>query len=114
MFRLFEAAFAVWLEMGVIMSFALMMSCAFGAVTSAVGALAFTFIGHGVVSFLHLGEGQSVPWWLPGLDIFNVINPVAHGSGYGLVYGLGMVLAMLAWVGLLVFAGALIFEGRDL
>ena len=65
MWRLFEAAFAVWLEVGVIMAFAVMLSCSFGAITAVVGALAFTFIGHAVVSLLKLPEGARAPWYVP-------------------------------------------------
>jgi ABC-type transport system involved in multi-copper enzyme maturation permease subunit len=112
--QLLEAAFAVWLEMGAIMAVAVMLSCQFGAVTSVVGALAFTFVGHASVGLLKLSETQRPPWWLPGLDIFNVINPVAHGSGYGVIYALSMVLAAVAWVALFLLGGSLMFEARDL
>ena len=112
--QLLEAAFAVWLEMGAIMALAVMMSCQFGAVTSVVAALAFTFIGHASVGLLKLGETQRPPWWLPGLDIFNVINPVAHGSGYSVVYGLSMVLAAAAWIAFFLLCGSLMFSARDL
>jgi len=112
--RLLEAAFAVWLEMGVIMAVAVMLSSQFGAVTSVVGALAFTFIGHASVGLLRLPEGQRAPWWMPGLDIFNVINPVAHGSGYNLIYALSMVLAAAAWVAFFLICGSFMFEARDL
>jgi len=109
-----EAALAIWLEMGVIMALCVMLSCQFGAVTSVVGALAFTFIGHASVGLLSLSEGQPVPWWFPGLDIFNVINPVAHGAGYGPVYGLSMVAAAAAWIGIFLLGGSLMFGARDL
>lgn len=114
MLRLFEAGFAVWLEIGVIMAVAVMMTCRFGAVTSVVAALTFTFIGHGYVALLHLAEGERAPLWLPGLDIFNVINPVAHGGGYNIAYALAMLVAAFAWVGLLLLGGSLMFGGRDL
>ncbi len=81
MWRLFEASLAVWLEIGVVMAFAVMLSCSFGPVTSAIGALAFVFIGHAFVSLLGLPELTQAPWYIPNLEVFNVINPVAHGSG---------------------------------
>ena len=56
MWQLFEASLAVWFEIGVIMAFAVMLSCSFGPVTSAVGALAFAFVGHAFVSLLELPE----------------------------------------------------------
>jgi ABC-type transport system involved in multi-copper enzyme maturation permease subunit len=114
MWRLLEAAFAVWLEMGVIMAFAVMLSCSFGAITAGVGALAFTFIGHAVVSLLNLPEAARAPWYFPSLDIFNVVNPVALGTGYGPLYAASMVLAFVAWVALLLLGASALFGSRDL
>jgi len=114
MWMLFQAAFAVWFEMGVLMAFTVMMSTRFGTVTSIVAALAFAFIGHSVGTFFMVGETSQIPWYVPSLDIFNVINPVAHGHGYGLIYAGGMLLAFATWCGLLLVFGSAIFEGRDL
>lgn len=114
MWRLFEAAFAIWLEMGVVMAVAVMLSCAFGPVTSAVAALVFAFVGHAVVSLMNLPAGVRPPWYVPGLDVFNVILPVAHGTGYGLVYAGSMLIVFVAWVGLMLMAGSAIFSRRDL
>lgn len=114
MVRMFEASLAVWFEVGIVMAFAVMLSCAFGPVTSTVGALAFLFVGHAVVSFLNLPELAQVPWYIPNLEVFNVINPVAHGSGYGAAYGLGMTVSFVAWIALLMIAASAIFARRDL
>ncbi|NTW29073.1 MAG: ABC transporter permease subunit [Coriobacteriia bacterium] len=114
MWRLFEAAFAVWLEMGVVIAFTVMISSVMGAVTSVVAALAFVFVGHSYVSLLQIPETQRAPWWIPGLDVFNVINPVAHGTGYGLVYAASMVLVFAGWIGLLLLGGGALFSRRDL
>lgn len=114
MWRLLEAAFAVWLEVGVIMAFTVMLSCSFGAITAVVGALAFTFIGHAVVSLLNLPEGTRAPWYVPSLDVFNVINPVALGTGYGPMYALSMTMVFLAWVVLLLLGASALFGRRDL
>jgi ABC-type transport system involved in multi-copper enzyme maturation permease subunit len=114
MWRLFEGAFGVWLEVGVIMAFAVALSCQFGAITSVVAALAFTFIGHSVSSLLNLPDGFKVPWYWPTLDMFNVIAPVAHGSGYNAVYAFSMVAAFLAWSAILLLLGSLLFGRRDL
>ena len=114
MWRLFEGAFGVWLEIGVIMSVAVALSCQFSAMTAVVGALSFAFIGHAVVGLLNLPAGTRPPWYWPTLDVFNVINPVAHGSGYSLVYGLSMVAACAAWVAIFMILSSLIFGRRDL
>ena len=63
---------------------------------------------------LGLPELTLVPWYIPNLEIFNVINPVAHGNGYGLAYGAGMILAFVAWIALLQLGAAAIFARRDL
>ena len=114
MWRLLEASFAVWLEIGVLMAFALMLSCSFGPVTATVGALAFAFIGHSASTLMKLPQGTRTPWYIPGLDVFNVINPVAHSTGYGLVYAGSMIIVFAAWILVLVSGGALLFAQRDL
>ena len=114
MWRLLQGSLAVWLEMGVLMAFAVMMSCSFGSVTAAVGALAFAFVGHAVTGLMSLPEGVRAPWYLPGLDVFNVITPVAHGTGFGLAYAGSMVVVFFAWVVLLLLGGSALFSRRDL
>lgn len=114
MWRLFEGALGVWLEMGAIMALTVMLSTRFGAITSVVGGLVFAFVGHAVVGLLNLAEGQFAPWWLPSLDIFDVINPVAHGQGIHWSYAAAMVAAFAGWVVLFMLGGALMFARRDL
>ena len=114
MFILLEAAFSVWLEIGVVMAFVVMLSTLFGPVTSVVGGLTLAFVGHSVVSFLHLPETQRAPAWFPSLDVFNVINSVALGNGVSAAYLVAMVIAFVGWVSLFMFAGSLMFAGRDL
>ncbi len=114
MWRLLEGALGVWLEMGVIMAFTVMLSTRFGPITSVVGTLAFVFIGHSYVGLLYHGEGVTAPWYLPSLEPFNIINPVAHGAGYSAVYALGMLGAFAAWSALLLIGGGVLFAGRDL
>lgn len=111
MWRLIEAAFAVWLEMGVIAAFTVLMSSLFGVVTNAVGALAFTFIGHSLTGLV-AGPGEAP--YVPSLDVFDVVSAVAHGAGYGLTYAAGMVGTFVAMTGLLLFAGSFAFRSRDL
>jgi ABC-type transport system involved in multi-copper enzyme maturation permease subunit len=112
--RLFEATIAVWFEIGVVMAFAVMLSCLFGPVTSAIGALVFVFVGHAFVSLIGLPEGAPAPWYIPSLEVFNVINPVAHGSGISAGYIGGMTLSFVAWIALLMLGAAAMFARRDL
>lgn len=113
--RLLAGAFAVWLEMGVIGAVALLLSTRVGAVTSTVGALAFTFIGHSVSSLFSGGvEGVSAPWYVPSLEVFDVVNAVAHGQGYSTVHGLSMLAAAAGWTAALLLAASSVFERRDL
>ena len=113
MLLLLEGTLAVWLEMGVVMALTLMLSTRFGAVTSVIGSFVFVFAGHSIGGLIS-GEGGATPWYVPSLDLFNVINPVAHGSGYPPVYAISMIAAFAAWVGLLLLAAGALFEGRDL
>jgi ABC-type transport system involved in multi-copper enzyme maturation permease subunit len=113
---LLQGALGVWLEAGVVMALTVLMSTRFNPVTTIVGALAFLFVGHSVVGLIAPAEhgSSSAPWWIPSLEIFNVINPVAHGSGYNLVYGLAMLAAFVAWSTLLLAGASALFAGRDL
>ncbi len=113
MLLLLEGALAVWLEMGVVMALTLMMSTRFGPVTSVMGSFVFVFVGHSIGGLV-AGESGVTPWYVPSLDLFNVINPVAHGSGYPPVYALSMIAAFAAWVALLLLAAGALFESRDL
>lgn len=113
--RLLQAGFAVWLEMGVIAALCLLLTARFGAVTAAVGALAFVFIGHSTAALYRGGsENVTAPWWLPSLDVFNVINPVAHGAGISLAYAAAMSVAFVVWSALLLLLAAAAFQHRDL
>jgi len=113
--QLLEAGLAIWLEMGVLMAFAVMVSTRLGVVTTVVASLAFTFMGHSIGSLFTGGNPEvAAPWYVPSLDVFNVINPVAHGSGYSIAYGLAMIAVFIAWTGLLLLAGSTLFAKRDL
>jgi ABC-type transport system involved in multi-copper enzyme maturation permease subunit len=112
---LLEAGLAIWLEMGVLMAFTLMVSTRLGAVTTVVASLAFMFVGHSVGQLFTGGrEGVAAPWYVPSLDVFNVINPVAHGSGFGWGYAASMLLVFAAWVAILLSIGSAMFATRDL
>lgn len=106
-------ALAVWFEMGVIMALAVLVSSWYNPITAVVAALAFLFIGH-TIPGLVAPPGTDAPWWLPSLQIFDVVNPVAHGSGYGLLYGVSMFAAFVAWVALLLVGASALFARRDL
>lgn len=115
MLRMLAAGLAVWLEMGVLMAFAIMLSARFGVVTTAVGTLVFAFVGHSIGTLFTGGDPHaSVPWYVPSLDVFNVINPVAHGTGYGVTYAAAMIVVFLALSSLLLLAGSTLFARRDL
>jgi len=113
MWQLWQGALAIWFETGVLTAFAVAVSALSGAVVVSVATLTFAFAGHSrqpVLSAL-----PNFPGWLyPSLDSFNVINPVAHGAGFGLLYAGIMTLVFLGWVAALLVLGALGFSRRDL
>lgn len=114
---LLQASLAVWLEAGVVMALAVLVSTRLGPVTVTVASLAFLFVGHAVVGLVAPSTNETVakaPWWLPSLDAFNVINPVAHGTGYSLLYAISMLTVFVAWCGLLLLGASAAFSGRDL
>jgi ABC-type transport system involved in multi-copper enzyme maturation permease subunit len=113
MWQMWEGALAIWFETGVLTAFAVAVSAVSGAVVVTVATLTFAFIGHSRQPVLQ--SFAAFPAWLyPSLDPFNVINPVAHGSGIGLLYVGLMALAFAGWVAALLALGSLAFARRDL
>jgi ABC-type transport system involved in multi-copper enzyme maturation permease subunit len=113
MWQLWQGALAIWMEIGVLIAFAVAVSAVSGAVVVAVATITFAFAGHSRQPFLAMFS--AFPAWLyPSLDSFNVINPVAHGVGYNLTYGLIMTAVFVGWVAALLVLGSLGFARRDL
>jgi ABC-type transport system involved in multi-copper enzyme maturation permease subunit len=113
MWRLWQGAFAIWLEMGVIAAIAIAISAAAGAVVVVVGTLTMLFIGHARDAVV--GSTPSLVRSLyPSLDTFNVINPVAHGTGIDALYAAGMLVSFVGWVGVVLLIGVGLFGRRDL
>ena len=113
MWRLWEGALAIGLEMGVIAAFAVAVSALAGAVVVSIASLTLVFIGHSRDTLL--GSGSSLARTLyPSLDTFNIINPVAHGTGGDGLYVAGMLVAIVGWVGALLLLAAAGFARRDL
>jgi ABC-type transport system involved in multi-copper enzyme maturation permease subunit len=92
MWQLWQGALAVWLEMGVVAAFAVAVSSITGPVV--------------VVTALR-------PFY-PSLDAFNVVNPVAHGSGIPVLYIVSMLVVFAGFVGLALAIGVALFSRRDL
>lgn len=114
MWQLWAGALAVWLEMGVVAALAVSVSAIAGPVVVAVAAVALLFIGHSRAGLFGEDTSSLAAKLYPSLDAFNVINPVAHGSGIGVPYIIAMLVAFIGWVGALLVAGALGFSSRDL
>jgi ABC-type transport system involved in multi-copper enzyme maturation permease subunit len=114
MWRLAEGAFAIWLEIGVVAAAATGLSARFGPVTVALGSLVLVFVAHSKGGLFGANPQGILPALYPSLDVFTVINPVAHGNGVGPVYLGLMVLAFVGWSAVLLGLGVLAFQGRDL
>lgn len=116
MLQILLAGLAIWFEMGVIAALALLASTRFGVVTNVVAVLTFVFAGHSMTTLVTGGDvhADPLPWYVPSLEVFNVINPVAHGDGYGIAYAAAMTVVFAAWVVLLLTAASAVFGKRDL
>ncbi len=113
MWTLWEGGVAIWFEIGVITAFAVLISAMTGAVVVSVASLTFAFIGHSAEPFLTAAKW--FPAFLyPSLDTFNIINPVAYGSGVSLTYFGVAALTFVGWAGVLLVLGSLAFGRRDL
>ena len=114
MWRIWEGSLAIWLETGVVAAFAIMISTVTGPVPVTVASLAFIFVAHlggGVVESEAMVAKST---FYPTLETFNIINPVAHGSGVSPGYIGLMLLVGFAWVAALLAGSALLFERKDL
>lgn len=114
MWQLWQGALAIWLEMGVVAAFAVAVSALSGAVVVVTATLAALFIGHSRSTLLG-GEGAlGLKPFMPSLDAFNVVNPVAHGSGVPPLYLASMVVVFIGLTGICLIAGSAILSRRDL
>lgn len=113
MWLLWQGVAAIWMEAGIIAALCVAVSTVTLPVIVAIAALAFLFIAH--VRADLLGGPQNPLWHVyPSLDAFNIIAPVAHGSGVSPMYLATMTAVFAAWVAMLTLLGALGFSRRDL
>jgi len=114
MWRLWEGALAIWLEMGVVAAFAVAVSAITGPVVVVTATLAALFAGHSRSTLLG-GEGAlALQPFVPSLDAFNVVSPVAHGSGVPPLYLVSMLVVFIGLAGISLLMGSLVFARRDL
>lgn len=111
MWILLQGAFAIWLESGVIAALCMAVAAWTGPVIVVVAAIVFLFVAHARAGVL---TPDSALWsFYPSLDSFNVIAPVAHGSGVSLGYVGIMLLVFIAWASVLLLIGSYVFARRD-
>lgn len=114
MWRLWQGALAVWLEMGVLSAFAVAISAVAGPVVVVTAALAVLFVGHSRSTLIG-GEGAlALRPFYPSLDTFNIVNPVAHGTGVPALYVLSMLVVFVGFVAIALSAAVWLFGRRDL
>ncbi len=114
MWQLWQGALAVWLEMGVLAAFAVAVSAITGPVVVVTASLAALFAGHSRSTLLG-GEGAlGLRPFYPSLDAFNVVNPVAHGSGVPVLYIVSMFVVFLGFAAMSLAVGITLFSRRDL
>jgi len=110
---LWQGVLAIWMEASVIAAFCVAVSTVTVPVIVAVAALSFLFVANVRADLL---GGPGNPFWYvyPSLDAFNIIAPVAHGTGVSVAYLATMALVFIGWAGALVVLGSLGFSRRDL
>ncbi len=114
MWRLWQGTLGIWLEMGVLAAFAVAVSALAGPVVVATATLTMLFAGH-ARGVLLTGEGaEGLRPFVVSLDAFNVVNPVAHGTGVPPVYLLSMLVVFAGLTGLFLIVGSALFARRDL
>jgi len=112
MWVLFQGAFGIWLEMGVIAAFAIFVSSRFGIASVILTTLVFMFAAHSRTS---LTQPDTLLFRLyPSLDTLNVMTPVSHGSGVTAGYMLTMLVVGFAYVIVLLAFASTAFRGRDI
>ncbi len=114
MWVLWQGAFAIWLESGVVTALAVAVSAVAGPVVVVVASLAGIFIGHARGTLLGEEGAVVASRFYPSLDSFAIINPVAHGTGVGVLHLASMLVVFIGFVGVFLGAGCLLFERRDL
>lgn len=113
MWRLWQGSFAIWLEMGVLAAFSIAFSAFSGPVAAATASIAFVFVGHSRDALV--GSPGSLAYRLyPSLDAFNVINPVAHGTGISPAYAASMIAVFVGYAGIMLLIAVLAFSRKDL
>ncbi len=112
MWTLWQGVLAIWMEAAVVAAFCVAVSAVASPVIVGVSALAFLFLTHVRADLL---GGPSNPLWsfYPSLDVFNIIAPVAHGTGVSLAYIATMAVTFAGWAGVLLVLAALGFARRD-
>lgn len=113
MWQLWQGALSIWFETGVLVAFAVAVSAVAGAMVVTVATITFAFAGHSRGPFLNAVKWFPA-WAFPSLDSFNIINPVAHGSGIGWLYAATMLAVFAGWVAALLILGSLGLARRDL
>ncbi len=112
MWTLGQGVLSIWMEAAVVAAFCVAVSTVASPVIVAVSALAFLFLTHVRTDLL---GGPSNPLWAfyPSLDVFNIIAPVAHGSGVTAAYLGVMTFTFAGWAGALLVLAAIAFARRD-
>ncbi len=113
MWPLWQGVLAIWMEASVIAALCVAVSTVAAPAIVAVAALAFLFVTNVRMDLL---GGPGSPFWYvyPSLDAFNIIAPVAHGTGVSLAYIATMTLVFVGWAGVLIVLGSAGFSRRDL
>ena len=114
MFILLEAAFATWLEIGIIMAFTVMLSTLFGPVTSVVGGLAHRFRRPCRREFPAPARDAARSDLVPVARHLQRHQPGGARQRRLAGYLIAMLVLFVGYVTLFMTIGSFMFAGRDL
>jgi ABC-type transport system involved in multi-copper enzyme maturation permease subunit len=114
MWVLWLGALSILLEMGVIIALAVAVSTLMGPVVVVVATLAILFVGHSRSTLLGGLGAADIGYFAPSLDAFNIMLPVAYGSGVSALAVVSMLTVFVGFVGLALLIAVILLGRRDL
>lgn len=114
MWILWQGAFSITLEAGVVIAAAVAVSTLAGPVVVVVSTALILFIGHSRSTLVGGAGATDLSAFYPSLDSFNIMLPVAYGDGVSLLTVVSMLVVFVGFVALAMTLGSMALSRRDL